>query len=91
MTNNWHRIPTEVTKGLGRALIMMATRQAAVEYCEDVAERLGADTSHVNPAKWLERARKDARKVSLREYNRVCAIQQYHWKKLVHEMRAINQ
>ena len=85
----WHAVPTQVVAGVKRALLIPATREQAIEFCRDMAVKQGAETVHHSPAKWLESARKTARNESLQAYSNAIAMQHYHWRKLVEEMRAI--
>ena len=85
----WHLVPTQVVSGVRRALLMPLTHDVAHEFCREMADRQGVETDDQRAWKWLENARKSARKIGLNEYRNVHAIQQWHWRKLVYEMRRI--
>lgn len=85
----WHSVPLEVSKGVKIALLHAKTRARAIEFCHEMADKQGGKKLADNPAKWLENIRKEARKTGLEAYKRAQAMQQYHWHKLVREMRQL--
>lgn len=85
----WAKISHELTKGLNSALMMTSTRRVAVDFCRTIAEQQGGATTADSPKRWLQDLRKEARKIGPKEYKRVYSLQQYHWAKLVHEMRRL--